>query len=309
MRATPWGDLPVNDAHLHFFSNAFYAGLAKARKLESADSLKTFVDWEIPPPDAESLANTWVHELDRSGVSRAALIASTHGDAGSVAKAVALHPDRFRGLFMLDPTQPDAPSIVAHAAASPHLHGMCLFPAMHTYSLTDARLVPLLEVASDGGLVVFVHCGALSVGVRRKLNLPSQFDLRYSNPLDLHPVALHFPKIRFIVPHFGAGLLREALMLADLCPNVYLDTSSSNSWMRYEGLDLRTVYKRAIEVVGIRRLLFGTDSSYFPRGWHAAVFEAQAKALYELALDEDDARQIFSANFERLYAESPSHSS
>ena len=73
---------------------------------------------------------------------------------------------------------------------------------------------------------MFVHCGALSVGVRKKLGLPSLFDMRYSNPLDVHPVAHRFPSLRFIVPHFGAGLFREALMLADLCPNVWLDTSA-----------------------------------------------------------------------------------
>ena len=36
-----------------------------------------------------------------------------------------------------------------------------------------------------------------------------------------------------IIPHFGAGLFREALMVADLCPNVLLDTSSSNGWIKY----------------------------------------------------------------------------
>lgn len=302
MRVTPWGELPVNDAHIHFFSHSFYAGLAQARKLDTPEALAPLLDWEIPGADANALASTWVQELDRSGVDRASLIASVHGDEATVAAAVAAYPNRFWGSFMLDPTQPDAPNRVMEAAASQHLHCMCLFPAMHTYSLTDARLVPLLELASDGGLAVFVHCGALSVGVRRRLHLPSQFDLRYSNPIDLHPVALHFPKIRFIVPHFGAGMLRETLMLADLCPNVYLDTSSSNSWMRYEGLDLRVVYRRAIDVVGTKRLLFGTDSSYFPRGWNSAVFEAQAKALYELGLNEEDARQILSLNIERLYA-------
>ena len=303
MRATPWGnDLAVNDTHIHFFSHAFYTGLAKARKLDGPEALEPLLEWEIPPADPNALAATWVEELDRAGVGRASLMASTHGDQGSVAAAVAAYPGRFWGSFMLDPTQPGAPERVMEAAASPHLHCMCLFPAMHTYSLTDARLVPLFELASDGNLAVFVHCGALSVGVRRKLNLPSQFDLRFSNPLDLHPVALHFPKIRFIVPHFGAGMLREALMLADLCPNVYLDTSSSNAWMRYEGLDLRVVFRRTIDVVGVKRLLFGTDSSYFPRGWNSPVFEAQAKALYELGLDEEDANQILSLNIERLYA-------
>ena len=98
--------------------------------------------------------------------------------------------------------------------------------------------------------------------------------MRFSNPLDLHAIALRYPGLPFVIPHFGAGYLREALMLADLCPNVYLDTSSSNSWMRYEGLDLKTVFRRALDVVGPGRLLFGTDSSFFPRGWNYDIFEA-----------------------------------
>ena len=139
-----------------------------------------------------------------------------------MAEAVAAFPKRFTGFFMLDPLQPDALERVTNAAVSPHLHCMCLFPGMHTYSLTDARLVPLFEIASDARLAVFVHCGAISVGVRQKLGLSGQYNLRFSNPLDLHPVALHFPQIRFIIPHFGAGLLRETLMLADLCPCIWI---------------------------------------------------------------------------------------
>ncbi len=158
----------------------------------------------------------------------------------------------------------------------------------------------LLEIASDHRLAVFVHCGAISVGVRKKLGLPSQFDLRFSNPLHLHPVALHFPQIRFVVPHFGAGLFRETLMLADLCPNVWLDTSSSNRWMAYEDLDLRSVFRRSIDVLGVERLLFGTDSSFFPRGWNASVFQQQTTALYELGLDAEQAAQILYLNLERL---------
>jgi predicted TIM-barrel fold metal-dependent hydrolase len=203
---------------------------------------------------------------------------------------------------MLDPTQADALERVKTAAANPNLHCLCLFPAMHTYAMTDARLVPILEVASDSHLAVFVHCGAISVGVRKKLGLPSQFDLRYSNPLSLHPVALHFPQIRFVVPHFGAGLFREALMLADLCPNISLDTSSSNHWMAYEGLDLRSVLRRAIDLLGVERLIFGTDSSFFPRGWNSAIFDQQSTALYELGLNESQASQILRLNLERLHS-------
>ena len=100
---------------------------------------------------------------------------------------------------------------------------------------------------------MFVHCGVLSVGVREKLGLASPFDMRFSNPIDLHAVALRYPQVPIIVPHFGAGYFREALMLADLCPNVYLDTSSSNRWMRYQESHLgilRQVFRRALDVVG-----------------------------------------------------------
>ena len=111
-----------------------------------------------------------------------------------------------------------------------------------------------------------------------------------------------YPQVRFVVPHFGAGCFREALMLADLCPNVWLDTSSSNSWMRYEGLDLATVFRRALAVAGAGRLLFGTDSSFFPRGWNREVFDTQARVLGELGVSEDDARAILGGNLERLLA-------
>jgi hypothetical protein len=300
MAQSPWGDLTISDAHVHFFSHQFYAGLARQKKAATTEELALLLDWQIPPAEPQFLAQSWIAELDKHGVRRACLIASSPGDEHSVAIAAGVYPDRFFGYFMLDPTQPDALSRAKAAAADGNLHAICLFPAMHTYSLTDPRLVPILELASDTGFAVFVHCGALSVGVRRKLGLSSQFDMRYSNPIDLHPVALHFPKIRFIVPHFGAGLFREALMLADLCPNVYFDTSSSNKWMAYEGLDLRTVFGRSIDLLGVERLLFGTDSSFFPRGWHAAIFDQQAKALYELGLDESKAAQIFNSNLDRV---------
>lgn len=300
MAQTPWGELPVSDAHVHFFSYAFYSELARQRKLADATALAPLLNWEIPPADPVELGQRWIAEIKRYGIQRACLIASIPGDEGSVAQTVSRFPERFFGYFMLNPKQADAMDRMKAACGNPGLHGVCLFPAMHGFALSDNRSIAILEIASQHEMAVFVHCGALSVGVRNKLGLPSPFDMRFSNPLDLHPVALQFPKIRFVIPHFGAGLFREALMVADLCLNVYLDTSSSNHWMLYEGLNLRTVFRRTLDVVGPERLLFGTDSSFFPRGWNAAVFEQQATALYELGLDQAQAAQIFSRNLERM---------
>ena len=303
MAHTPWGEMPIQDSHVHFFSRNFFSALAGQKKLPQAEDVAPLLSWDIPSADDPTiLAQTWIDNLNQHNVERVALISSMHGDEASVATAVAYKPLRFYGYFMLDPTQPDALSRMKDAARNTNLHAVCFFPAMHTYSITDARVVPMLEIASDSKLAVFVHCGALSVGVRKKLALPSQFNLQFSNPFDLHAVALHFPQIRFVVPHFGAGLLRETLMLADLCPNIFIDTSSSNRWIKYEGLELRTVFERTLNVTGCDRLLFGTGSSFFPRGWNAAVFDEQVKTLYELGLPDTDVSKILRFNLESLHS-------
>ncbi|HWB86626.1 MAG TPA: amidohydrolase family protein [Bryobacteraceae bacterium] len=298
---TPWGDFNVADAHVHFFSRRFFEILA-AQSKKKVEEVAAILGWQLPPEDPGELARFWSAELDRHGVARAALIASVPGDEESVAAALDVCPDRFFGYFMLNPIQHDAVERVRKAFTR-GLDAVCLFPAMHRYSINDSQVVAVLdEVSAQNGHAVFVHCGVLTVGVRRRLGLPSPFDMRYSNPIDLHPVALHYPELNFIIPHFGAGYLREALMLADLCPNVYLDTSSSNSWRRYLGLDLKSVFRRALDGAGPERLLFGTDSSYFPRGWNYEVFEEQARALVDLGVSGNDTSRIFSDNLPRILA-------
>lgn len=284
----------ICDAHVHFFSPGFFAGLGATRAALAG------LGWD-DPASPEALAGRWVLELDRHGVNKAALMASLPGDADSVATAVALHPTRFVGFFMLDPTRDDAIAY-AERALNAGLRTICLFPAMHRYPLPDERVARVFELAaSRPGTSMFVHCGVLSVGVRKKLGLPSPFDIRFGNPLDLHGVALKFPTVNIVIPHFGAGLLREALMVASLCPNVLLDTSSSNSWItQTPGLTLEQVFQTALNVVGPERLLFGTDSSFFPRGWHREIYDRQKAALESLGVSPADQQQIFAGNFARL---------
>jgi len=291
----------INDSHVHFFSPGFFAGLGTNRQAI------TDLGWEFPD-SVEALAARWAAELDTHGVSRAALIASLPGDADSVAKAVALNSPRFVGFFMLDPTREDAIAY-AERALDEGLRTICLFPAMHRYSLHDDRVAHVFDLAASrrGGTVkpvaIFVHCGVLSVGIRKKLGLPSPFEIRFGNPLDLHGVASTHPTVPIIIPHFGAGMLREALMLADGCPNVHLDTSSSNSWIKFTpGLTLDQVFKTALNVVGPTRLIFGSDSSFFPRGWNGEIYQTQKSALDAIGVSADDQNKIFGENFARMFA-------
>ncbi|HVW11992.1 MAG TPA: amidohydrolase family protein [Bryobacteraceae bacterium] len=276
----------IADAHVHFFSPAFFRSLAEQKKAAEVNSL---LGWDLPD-SSEALADRWVGEMDRNNVRQAMLIASIPGDTASVEAAVARHPGRFGAVSMVNPLAPNASVNVPK--------GIFLFPAMHRYSLHDERARAVIAKAR----VVYVHCGVLSVGFRRKLGLPSPFDMRFSNPVDLHAIALEFPQVRFVIPHFGAGYFREALMVADLCPNVYLDTSSSNSWLRYQpgNMTLADVFRSALEVAGPKRILFGSDSSWFPRGWVAAIRETQEKALAEAGADPETAHAIFGGNLRAL---------
>jgi predicted TIM-barrel fold metal-dependent hydrolase len=294
----------VNDTHCHFFSPQFFETLSRQRgRAETSLEVCRELEWE-DPVSAHALAERWVRELDASGVVRAALIASVPGDESSVAAAVAKHPERFVGFFMLDPSGIDAADRTRRALGDYRLRGICLFPAMHHVALDDPRVKQIVEIASaTPGTAVFVHCGVLSVGVRKKLGLPSRFDLRLGDPLGVARLAASFPTVPFVIPHFGAGLFRETLMAADVSPNVYLDTSSSNAWIRYmPGLTLETVFASALEVAGPSRLLFGTDSSFFPRGWQKDVLDAQQAALAAIGVSPGDRALIFGGNFDRLFA-------
>ena len=91
-------------------------------------------------------------------------------------------------------------------------------------------------------------------------------------------------------------------MAADLCSNIIFDTSSSNGWIKYDpGLTLTDVFRQALSVVGPSRMMFGTDSSFFPRGWQQSIFEQQRAVLQELHVEDETLHEIFAGTFERIY--------
>lgn len=295
----------VHDCHCHFFSRRFFEALGRekhgAGSSATAEAVADELGWDAPG-DPDVLATRWVDELTRHHVARAALIASVPGDEDSVAVAVAAHPERFVGFFVVNPVSRDG---LAHASRGLSTLGMrcvCLFPSMHRYPLDEERVVGVFELAAAHRAAVFVHCGYLSIEARTRMGLPTLLDLRFGDPLALAATASAFPDVPVIIPHFGGGFFREALMAAESCPSIHLDTSSSNGWIKFvPDLTLPDVFRRAIAVAGPHRLLFGSDSSFFPRGWRKVIHGSQRAILEELGVEEDACTKIFSGNFERLF--------
>jgi hypothetical protein len=288
--------LQITDAHCHFLSAHFFQALGRDA---GVDDVPAKLGWESPG-DPVQLADRWIAELDRAGVTKAMLIATVPGDEASVGAAIAHAPDRFAGAFMCHPAAPDLDARLDRAFGELQLKVACLFPALHLVPLDDARVEKVFAAAAKHQRAVFVHCGLLSIGFRKKLGLPSRFDWRLGDPLAVATIAARHPAVPVIIPHFGAGLFREALMAGMAAPNILLDTSSSNSWMATDhGLTLRDVFARAIECLGPERLLFGTDSSFFPRGWQKPIYDAQRSALDALGADSATQAAIFGGNFLR----------
>jgi predicted TIM-barrel fold metal-dependent hydrolase len=295
----------VHDSHCHFFSARFFEALGRekygAASGATVEAVAKELDWD-PPGEPAALATRWADELNRHRVSRAALIASVPGDEESVAIAVTAHPDRFVGFFIVNPVSSDGLERAERGLTTHRMRCVCLFPSMHRYRLDDDRVVRLFEIAAKHRAAVFAHCGYLSIEARTRLGLPTLLDLRYGDPLALAATAARFPQVPVIVPHFGGGFFREALMAAEACPSIHFDTSSSNGWIKFvPDLTLGDVFRRTIAVAGSHRILFGSDSSFFPRGWRKVIHGAQRAILEELGCEEDSCRKIFSANFERLF--------
>lgn len=297
----------VHDVHCHFLSPHFFQTLGREKRGAAADvssaEIASTLGWE-DSASPQALADRWVSELDRHHVSRVAIIGSVPGDEESIAAAVTRHRQRFVGFFALNPAAPDAPERAHRAFGELGLRCACLFPALNRYRLDSEPVANVFDIASTHGGAVFAHCGYLWIEARAKMALPSVFDLRFGDPLALAVTAAQFPLVPVIVPHFASGFFREALMAAEACPSIHFDTSSSNSWMKFTpGLTLSEVFRRALAVVGPDRLIFGTDSSFFPRGWRKVIYGAQRAVIDELGIEPAVAAKIFSGNFERIFGD------
>jgi hypothetical protein len=294
------------DFHSHFFSRVFFETLAAQSEQPGTpdarlERIAKRTGLVLPARDNAAHAAQWLAELERYGVAHIVTFASVPEEAPVVLEAVRASEGRMSGLSVVNPRAPEAPERVRELLER-GLRGVLLFPAMHGFDIAGPEAARVLAVLEPHAGIAVVHCGLLQVKLRDLLGLPRTFDVALANPLALIPTADAFPGVRFVVPHFGAGFLRETLMAGALCPNVFVDTSSSNAWMATQArrTSLVEVFERALGVFGAERVLFGTDSSTFPRGWRHDLYMAQREALGALGASAQDRARIFGDNAARL---------
>jgi predicted TIM-barrel fold metal-dependent hydrolase len=295
------------DFHLHFFSRPFFDALAEQSPQEGTPEerlqlVAARTGIELPPNDTAEHLGRWLAELEKHGVDHAAAFASAPEEIPAVAEACAASGGKLSPFAVVNPKVEGAPQKVRGLIEDKGFKGVILFPAMHHYHVGGPGAAELLSVLEEYGAIAYVHCGLLVVKLRDLLSLPRTTDLAFSNPLGVIPAANAFPKVKFVLPHFGAGFFRETLMAGSMCPNVYVDTSSSNSWMQTQvpSIGMRDVFRTALETFGPERILFGTDSNVFPAGWRKDRHEGQAEAVELLGTSAEETELIFGGNAARL---------
>lgn len=300
------------DFHTHFFSRVLFESLAAASPLRGTTSERIeratrSLGVALPSADPGEHLARWLDEMERHGVSHLVSFASAPEETAVIEELAPQARDRITFFAYVDPRKPGAAAELARLLKQGTVRGAIFFPALHHYDLAGPEAAAAFEVLDGHAAPAVVHCGLLKMPLRERFGLPRQADPAYANPLALIRPADRFANVAFVVPHFGAGFLRETLLAGAQCPNIYVDTSSSHAWLATEPskLSLADVFERALAVFGPERILFGTDSSLFPRGWRRELLLAQREALGACSVSEEDRARILGMNAAQLLRISP----
>ena len=299
------------DFHTHFFSRPFFVALAEQSPQDGTvdERLARVVDrtgLELPAADVSDHWARWKGMLDEHRVDHLVSFASLPDEVPALVEAMALADGRMSSFALVNPRVEGAADKVRTLLGDKGFSGVLLFPAMHGYDLAGDEAGLVFEAVEERSAIAVVHCGLLSVKLRDLLGLPRTYDFTLADPLRLVPAANRHRGVRFVIPHFGAGMFRETLMVGSACENVCVDTSSSNGWMATQPtpIDLETVFRRTRSVFGADRIVFGTDSSTLPRGWRSDLHAAQLVAMEKAGFSEDDRSAVLDGNARRLLGKS-----
>jgi uncharacterized protein len=154
-----------------------------------------------------------------------------------IARFAESQPGRVFGIACFNPLMEEAQylDLVRWAVKELGFRGLKLHPNAFGMPPTHPAADKLYRVAEELDVPVMIHTGN---------GLPNAL------PSLVIPVAREYPAIRFVLAHAGGTMLGgDALVAAQECPNVYLETS----WTAVDAL------QAMVQKLGPRRVMLGTD--------------------------------------------------
>jgi predicted TIM-barrel fold metal-dependent hydrolase len=126
------------------------------------------------------------------------------------------------------------------------IHGLKIFPYTHPH---DDWLVPAYDLAGRYGLPIFFHTGVIGLG--------SGTHSDFSRPVLYEDVARSYPNLDIVFAHIGWPWVDEAIGIAYMTPNIYVEVSTGPPRI-YKEESMR----KALEVLGEDKLIYGSDNVY-----------------------------------------------
>jgi predicted TIM-barrel fold metal-dependent hydrolase len=156
------------------------------------------------------------------------------------------YPDRLSGLAVVQPKAGEAALDEVRRAVDGGLRGLGeMLPYAQGYTMRDPDFLRVVELLIELDAVLCLH-GSEPVG--------RVYPGKSTTPLgDYHWLASEYPDLKLILAHWGGLLPFYELMKGGKLENVYYDTAATPLLYR------REVYRAVADVVGARRILYGSD--------------------------------------------------
>lgn len=174
---------------------------------------------------------------------------------------------------------------------NPHCVGIKMYPGYNQRYLNDPLHYPFYELAEHYHVPIAIHTGDTAT---------AQALVKYSHPLTVDEVAVNFPRVNFVMAHYGNPWVVDATEVAAKNPNVFIDLSGlavgnfdlETFWSDYSGyLQHLKTWMSYLSDYG--KFMYGTDwplvnlETYLsvirrlvPEKFHHLVFRANALRIY-----------------------------
>ncbi len=191
-------------------------------------------------------------------------------------------------------TLDESVALVEKHLQRPSCAGIKIYAGYTRMQLTDPAFIPFYELAQHYQKPVAVHTGVTAS--------PNAL-LKYSHPLRLDEAAVSFPRVQFVMCHFGNPWLMDAAAVLEKNENVCADLSGLlvgsvdiPTYMREQAGYVEQLKTWIAYVEDYNKFLYGTDwplvnmgayadfiARLIPERFHEKVFYENARRVYGLA--------------------------
>jgi predicted TIM-barrel fold metal-dependent hydrolase len=287
----------VVDAHVHAYPDFVAAAPAVWGRSQGEEG------WTlcVAPEGKRSIqgwadADTLVGAMDKAGIETCVMLGwywerqeTCDLQNGWYASWIRKHPKRLKAFATVQPASGPRALDALNRALDLGLCGIGeILPQAQGFTLDDPVWLDVVAIAAQRNLPVTLHATDPLAPSAAGPKTPLEGYVR---------LARAFPKATFILAHWGGGLAFRGLPESGTLPaNLYFDTAASP--LLYEP----GVFRKAIDLVGASRILYGSDYPLIlnPRVARSAAFEPFLNEIAGAGLTPLERDLVMGSNARRL---------